>query len=447
MNDLRAKIDERLARPRSYRVLVRRCKTAEPDRVRAIVNESLADLGIRPRGRVLIKPNVVTANRKYIHDSFTDPKIVAEAIRWAREGGADEVTVGESSGFGVPSRLFLAEAGYFELARAGARVVDFNTEPTVTVPLRRAMHHQTMKVARSLAEADTMIWMPKLKYHIFCQVTCSLKLNIGILTHDERMLYHDDRVDEKVVDVLEMGYPDAIIVDAVTIGTGFESAPRPIPMGAILVADDPVAMDLVACRLLHHEPHQVVHLMQAMERGYGPRQIGDVRIEGDVEIDELRAATAGHESEYQDIQKLRTPIRFYSGVDPVRGRLCHGGCLGAVKGCLGTIDKRRPGSVAKAREGAIVTGVFKGDVDAGDGVAFLIGTCTRVEGTIRAKKIRRVGGCPIGAKQLMFTLPFYFKLPNPVFDLRDSILFVAYSIDKLVRRALGRFARKAAVTA
>ncbi len=94
-----------------------------------------------------------------------------------------------------------------------------------------------------------------------------------------------------------------------------------------------------------------------------------------------------------------------------------------------------------------MTGVFKGDVDAGDGVAFLIGTCTRVEGTIRAKKVRRVGGCPIGAKQLMFTLPFYFKLPNPVFDLRDSLLFVAYSIDKLIRRALRRFTRKAEVTA
>jgi len=54
--------------------------------------------------------------------------------------------------------------------------------------------------------------------------------------------------------------------------------------------------------------------------------------------------------------------------------------MGAVKGCLGTIDKRNPGAVARAREGAIVTGVYKGDVDAGSGVALLIGDCTRVEG-------------------------------------------------------------------
>lgn len=440
-SEVQAKIRERLARKRQYRVIVRRCEEAEPSRVRGIIDECLTDLGIQPRGRVFIKPNVVTANRKYIHHSYTEPRIVAEAIRWARAGGAASVTVGESGGFGVPSRLFLREAGYFELRRAGARVVDLNTESVVNVPLARAMHHKTMLVSRPLAEADTLLWMPKLKYHIFCQVTCSLKLNVGILTHAERMLYHDDRVDEKVADLLEMGYPDAVITDATTIGTGFESAPRPIPFGAILIADDPVAMDMVACRLLHFEPDDVVHLRLARSRGFGPARDVDVRVEGDISLDELRAKTAGHVSEYQDIQKVKTPIRFYSGVDPVRGRLCHGGCLGAVKGVLGTIDKRSPGSVANAREGAIVTGVFKGDVDAGSGTALLIGSCTRVEGTIRAHKIRRVSGCPVGAKQLMFSLPGTFRLPNPAWDVRDSVLFVAYAVDKFLRQALAHVRR------
>ncbi|MCZ7586853.1 MAG: DUF362 domain-containing protein [Deltaproteobacteria bacterium] len=431
---LRERMDARLARPRSGRVILRRCPEARPDAVRGIVEESFRDLGIAPRGRVFIKPNVVTANRRYIRHSYTDPKIVAEVIRHVKKNGADEVTVGESSGFGIPTRLFLREAGYLRLASAGAKIVDLNTEPYVTVPLARGMHHKEMRVSESLAEADTLIWMPKLKYHICCQVTCSIKLNIGILRHSERLLYHDDRLDEKIADLLEVGYPDAVVVDAVTVGSGYESAPRGLDLGALLVSDDPVAMDLVACRLLNFTPERVAHLMESRRRGYGPANVEDVRVEGDVTIEELAARTAGHESEYQDIQKVNTPIKFYTGTDPDRGRLCHGGCLAAVKGCLGTIDARRPGSVARAKGGAIVTGVVDGDVDAGDGVVLLVGSCTTVKGKITARKVRRVKGCTVGTKHLLTAVPYYFRMPSPLFDVRDAVLFLTFSIDKWIRR-------------
>jgi len=328
--------------------------------------------------------------------------------------------------------------GYFALKRDGAEVIDLNTEPTTQVPLARAMHHKIMLVARSLHDADFLLWMPKLKYHICCTVTCAIKLNIGILTHKERMLYHDDRLDEKIVDLLEAGYPDAVITDAVEIGIGYESAPYNVHLGAIMVADDPVAMDIVACQALGYQPSDSKHLMMAMERGYGPSDVAQVRVEGDITLDELRARTAGLKSEYQDIHKVKTPIRFYCGTDDTRGRFCHGGCLAAVKGCLGTIDKRRPGSVARAKPGAIVTGVYKGDVDAGNGVALLIGKCTRVEGKITARKIKRVGGCPIGTKQLLVAVPMSFGLPSPMLDVKDALKFIIYSLDKLFRRWLAR---------
>lgn len=428
------KAAQRLARPRRYRVLLRRCETPDPAIMRDILAESFADLGIRPQGKALIKPNVVSANRRYIHHSFTEPKLVAETIKLLQTSGAESVTVGESGGYGIPSRLFLREAGYHKLAALGARVVDLNTESTFEAPLHKGQHHRHMLVARSLHDADFLCWMPKLKYHICCTITCAIKLNIGILTHRERMLYHDDRLDEKIVDLLEIGYPDVVVTDAVEIGTGYESAPYPHHLGAIMIADDPVAMDIVACRALGYDPAECRHLMLAMERGYGPPSIDDVQIDGDISLDELQTRTQGVESEYQDIHKVNTPIRFYCGNAPGRDRFCHGGCLAAVKGCLGTIDKRRPGSVAKANVGAIVTGVYRGDVDAGDGVALLIGDCTRVEGKITARKIKKVRGCPIGTKQLFFALPFTFGLPSPLLDFRDALEFVWYSIDKFFRR-------------
>lgn len=428
------KMKNRLEKPRSYRVILRKCASTQSEDVAPVIKECLDDLGIEPLGNVLIKPNVVTANRNYIHDSYTDPNVVAQAVTYLKSQGRANVTIGESGGYGIPSRLFMKEAGYFDVEKQGARVVDFNTEPLTKIELTRAEHHKSMLVAKSLHDADFLLWMPKLKYHICCTITCSLKLNVGILTHKERMLFHDDRLDEKIVDLLEVGYPDVVVTDAVKIGIGYESAPYPVHLGVIAVSDDPVAMDIVACRMLGYDPTECKHLMLAMERGYGPKSIDSVKIEGDVSIDELLAVTRNLESEYQDIQKVKTPIRFYNGVDPDRGRFCHGGCLAAVKGCLGTIDKRRPGSVSKAKEGAIVTGVYKGDVDAGKGVALLIGTCTKVEGRITAGKVRRIKGCPIGTKQLLITLPFSFGLPSPMADVGDAIKFIYYAIDKFIRR-------------
>jgi len=435
---LREKIEERLGRKRQYQVILRRCDEPTPENARRLVAECFDALGIQPRGRAFIKPNVVSANRRYIHDSYTDPRLVGATIELLRARGATQVTVGESGGYGIPSRLFLWESGFLRLRETGARVIDLNTEPVVVAPLTRGLHHKSLRVARSLADADFLCWMPKLKYHICCTVTCALKLNVGILTHAERMIAHDDRLDEKIVDLLEVGYPDVVVADAVEVGHGYESAPHTVHLGAIMVADDPVALDAVACRVLGYRPQDSVHLMEAMKRGYGPPSLDEIRVEGDVTIDELAARVAGLESEYQDIHKVHTPIRFYCGNEPSRDRFCHGGCLAAVKGCLGTIDKRRPGSVAAARPGAIVTGVYKGDVDAGDGVALLIGDCTRVEGNIRARKVKKVGGCPIGTKQLFFALPGAFGLPSPMLDVRDALLFVYFALDKLLRRAVAR---------
>ncbi len=433
VSQLRERVEARLSRKRNYRVILRKCITPEAGRVEAIISECAKDLGVRPSGKVLLKPCVVTANRRYIRHSYTDPEISAAAIRFAQKNGATDITLGESGGYGIPSRFFFRESGYLKLKSLGVRVVDFSTEPTIHFPLQRAMHHTTLALARSLAEADTLIWLPKLKYHVCCTITCALKLNVGITTHKERMLFHDDRLDEKIVDLLEFGYPDLVVVDAIEVGHGYESAPWNLHLGVILAADDPVAADVVACQLLGYDPQECRHLMLALEHGYGPSDLCSIKVEGDISIEEIQQTTGGFESKFQDLQKLKTPILFICGVDPARYRTCHGGCQAAVKGCLGTVEKRRPGSLAKARFGAVITGTYNGDVDVGNGIAVLVGNCTRVIGSLKAGKIRRIKGCPLGTKHLLFWLPIYFGLPTPWLSLRDAFLFLYFSADKVIR--------------
>jgi uncharacterized protein (DUF362 family) len=401
-----------------------------------VVKEGFALLGRKPEGRVLIKPNVVFANKNYSQHAFTNPDLVGTVADQVRGyPGVDDLSIGESGGFAIPTRLNFKESGYYEMGRKyNVPITDFNEDKYVKVDLKRGKYHKTLLCPRLIHDADFKIWMPKLKYHICCEITNALKLNIGSLLHKERMLFHDDRLNDKIVDILEIGYPDLIVTDAVTIGHGFESCAKPFHLGLIMISNDPIASDIVAAQILGYKPHEVNHLRIASERGYGSIDPASVKVLGDIGIEELARRTAGIVSEFQDMQKLDTRIRFYEGIGPNTNQICYGGCMAAVKGSLGTIDARRPGSLKNAKEGAIVTGIFEGNVDAGKGVCLLIGDCTEVKGIIKAGRIKRVKGCPIGAVQLTSVLPFTFGMPSPLLDARDVPLVVINTIEKLVNK-------------
>jgi len=421
-------------------VLLRRVESYDPAAMNAVIREGIGLLDRKPRGKVLIKPNVVFANKNYSRHAFTHPGLVGLTADLVRSiPGVTDLTIGESGGFAIPTRLNFKESGYYEMGQQHqVPVIDFNEDKYVKVDLKKGKCHRTLLCPRLIHDADFKIWMPKLKYHICCEITNALKLNIGSLLHKERMLFHDDRLNDKIVDVLEIGYPDLVITDAVTIGHGFESCAKPFHLGLIMVSNDPVASDVAAAQILGYRPEQVHHLRIASERGYGPIDPASVKILGDIGIDELTRRTSGIESQFQDMQKLDTKIRFYEGIGPNTNQICYGGCMAAVKGSLGSIDARRPGSLKNAKEGAIVTGIYQGDVDAGSGTCLLIGDCTKVKGTIKAGRIKHVMGCPIGAVQLTSVLPFIFGMPSPLLDTRDVPLVIINTIQKFMHKVRNR---------
>jgi len=409
----------------------------------------MRDLGEKPFGKILIKPNVVMANSDYVHHSYTEPRVVEAMVNMLREGAAKpDITMGESGGIGMPTRLMFTDSGYRRLARRlKVPLRNFNTERTVKVMLSKAKWHKTMLVSKSLYEAEYKIWMPKLKYHIVCQITNALKLNIGILTHKERFLYHDDRLNEKIIDLLEIGYPNLIVTDAITIGHGFESSPYPFHLGVIMISNDPLATDMVAAQILNYQPEEVVHLVEARARGYGSLDFDDIEITGDADIEELARKTRAIESPYPahfSLHKVKTPIKFYEGINPRTGNLCYGGCICSIKGVLGTAEKKYPGTLANATKGAIVMGHYKGDVIHPNEPVALIGTCSGVEGRIEAGKIFRIKGCPPKVANLSVTLLHKFGIRSPAFELRNIAKVARHSVVEGFAKMLIPFTRKVA---
>ena len=412
------------------KVIIKKCDTYDKNEIQKIIKEGIEELGLKPQGKILIKPNIVTANKEYIHHSFTEPTMLEAMVDTLRQDyGQEKITIGESGGIGIPSRMFFAESGIRKMSNdIDIPLVDFNEEQAKEVTLERAKLHKTMEVAKSLYEADFKIWMPKLKYHIVTDLTNTLKLNIGILNHKERFLYHDDRLHQKIVDMLEIGYPDVIISDAITIGKGFESSPYPVHLGAILISNEPLACDMVAAKILGYDPEKVVHLVEAKERGYGSLDIDDVTVSGDITIAELAERVKDVESPFQDLSKLDSPLTFYEGTNKESGNICYGGCICSIKGTLGTAEKKYPGTLKKAKKAAIVMGWYEGDVIHPDDTVVLVGSCAGASGKLEAKKIIRVKGCPVKVKDLMIFLLYKLNIKSPAFDLRNLMLLIYYSI-------------------
>ncbi len=400
------------------RVILRICKNYRVDTIAGIIRESLNDLGIHINGNVFIKPNVVTANRQYIHHSYTHPSVVEAMSLVLKEKKVENIWIGESGGFGSPTRLFLKEAGYFDLAkRAGIDIFDLNERSFEKIRLKKSVCHEEILLSSYIRNADFKIWMPKLKYHVFASITHALKLNMGILHHKERMQFHDHRIHEKIVDLLEPGYPNLVVSDAIDITYGPEATPYPIRLGAVFIADHPLAADVVAADIMGYQPEDIQHLKIAAERGYGTLDINQIDITGDADIESLRAFPKGNPRLFQSLQDLETPIQFYSGHSPNTDNLCDGGCECSVKGCLGAIEQKSPGALAQAKKGAIVTGIYNGDVILPDDPVFLVGDCTKINGRLECKK-------PIPLKDVPYRQPTFFQ-KSPVSSACPTRLLVS----------------------
>lgn len=288
-----------------------------------------------------------------------------------------------------------------------------------------------------------MVYLPKLKCHCVSTMTGAVKLNIGICSDDERAIRHDFLLNHKIVDLLAVGSPDFIVMDAIDVGVGNEAVPTPRRLGLIIMGTNPMAVDLVGARLLGYNLADVPYLKHAVDRGYLPAGLDQVQISGDLhsiaDLDRAARRIMPYDDEYhrwQDIQKalerLKSPIRFYWGARRAgENAKCPTGCVMGAKMFFGFME-RYAGAEAfrKANPVVWVIGRIEQPIDAGGHLAFLVGSCS--EADIRnAKKIIRIDNCFTTAVDLALIVRGRLGIPAPIWDPRETLplayhFFVAF---------------------
>jgi len=322
------------------RVIIRHCDAYDADRIQAMVTEGLDELGLRPFGRTLVKPNLVSAGPQFRH-AHTRPELaegVLRALKAAGGGDMEELAVGERCGITIPTRYAFAQSGFDEmLARVGGvKRYLFDEVQQVEIPYR---HPDRLRdfvfTPEPIAKADFFVNMPKFKAHPWTTVTFSLKNYIGIQDDRHRLIDHDHRLDEKIADLQHIIQPQFIVIDAITAGEGRMLTPKPRELNLVIMGNNQVAFDSVCCHILGLDPLSVDHIRLAAERGFGPTDLDAIQVTGDVTIAEARARTEGFEVGLVRVEKYfeGTNISAYAGPppEPERTDYCWGGCPGAIE--------------------------------------------------------------------------------------------------------------------
>lgn len=455
--------------PARPKVILRSCREYDPEAIRQIIREGLEELGLRPFGRTLVKPNLVAAGPLF-PNAFTRPEFGEGVLRALRDVGGESMTelaAGERCGITVPSRVAFRESGWDEmLERIKVKKYHFEEQQQVEIPLSHPNRlRDYLFTPEPIARADFFVNCPKFKAHPWTTVTFSMKNYIGIQDDRHRLIDHDHKLNEKIADLQHIIQPQFIAIDGITAGEGRMLTPTPFDLGMIIMGNSQVAFDSVCCAIIGLDPMTVDHIRLAAEHGFGTTDLSKIEITGDVTLEQAQARAKGFKVGLIRVEKYfeGTHISAYAGPPPQseQGDYCWGGCPGAIEEAIEILRQFDKHTDEKMPRMHVVFGAYDGEIPAkpGEKVVF-IGDCASWQGELHGKQVTienvykdrstmdphavgtedifvklskagakvrgdviRMEGCPVSVAEQVLALAAIGKTNNPFLDPAQAATF------------------------
>lgn len=270
------------------RVALVACDTYDDGLVYQAIKSGLELIGgisrlVKPGEKILIKPNVlfgVNPDRCVC----THLSVFRAAGEILREAGAS-LTYGDSPGFGG-SRANMKMGGFKRVAdELGLAMADFRRSKAVTH--KEALLNKRFVIASGVLAAEGVVSLPKLKTHGLTRLTGAVKNQFGCIPGLSKSSYHARLPDPfdfgtMLVDLNTLIKPRLYIMDAVMAMEG--NGPRsgnPRKLGVLLLSQDPVALDAVACRIIDLNPAFVPTSEPGERSGLGTYHFENIEVVGD----------------------------------------------------------------------------------------------------------------------------------------------------------------------
>ncbi len=340
---------------------------------------------------VIIKPNMIAATKPE-EAEVTHPAMIEAVVRVFKETGAT-VQVGEQTGWhGDPEVTFKVTGMRDAAMRGGAdRVCNWDEEDYVDVSVPNPRCFSVVKIPRSLAEADVIINLPKMKTNLVQVVTLGIKSWIGAFHNSQRTFIHKNQLDNgwATVDLVKALGPrlKLNILDGIEgmEGSGPHAGLVTRP-GIVLASPDVVAFNAVTCSIMGFHPLEVPATQAAMKDGVGTGDLREINVLGKT-IEEVR---------HPFQRPVAQVVNRYTNVMEFVG--------GACPGCQWTLNNVPPYIDHNKRYAVVVGARAMIPQDLGDfDEVWLSGMCASSpshqlpgfeQKLKKAKKVQRLNYCP-----------------------------------------------------
>jgi uncharacterized protein (DUF362 family) len=258
------------------KVVVVECDSYEQEIVNSCLEEAIAMFGdikdiIGKSSRILLKPNLL-APAHPDQCVTTHPSVIGAAAHVLRTNGYQNLSYGDSpanANFTLAAHMCRVSKVAMKM---GLKAADFENGDDVEFPEGKVC--KKFHLARAVQESDCIISISKLKTHQLTGMTGAVKNQFGCISRGKssyhRLFKNRYEFCQMLVDLNLLVKPKLYVMDAVYSMEGNGPyAGTPINTNAILVSDDPIALDYVACRLINLRDKYVPFLSIGMERGLG----------------------------------------------------------------------------------------------------------------------------------------------------------------------------------
>lgn len=265
-------------------VVIRRCQSYDEDIVGLLAKDFEYLKEKVSNRKVFLKVNMVDFREG--KPLTTNPHIIAALIKIFSALGAANIAVGDGPALNRDTDYLLEVSGIGQCCKQeNVPFVDLNIDDIIKVenPLGfTGLDH--FLFPKTVAEADFIVSVPKLKTHRWARFTGSMKNLFGVIPGRRygwpKSLLHQKGVDFSIVDLVASVKPSFSVVDAVVAmeGEGPLSG-NAINSGLIVFGEDLAAVDSICARTMSIDPELVMY-MQLAEQVIGNTQLADIEVIG-----------------------------------------------------------------------------------------------------------------------------------------------------------------------
>jgi uncharacterized protein (DUF362 family) len=300
----------------------------------------IGDIHWPSRQDVLVKPNLVLAGRP---DAITHRDALIALLDSVRARYSGRLTIAEGCALDPTMQVFQS-LGYPTIANFyRAHLLDLNSDEITPVTVYhhsgRSLH---LRLARHVVESDCRISLTLPKTHDAVMVTLSIKnivmgslVNRRLATHPDRPLWRDrlgraiwghgdgwgsdkaamhqgyPMMNINLALVTQLVRPHLSVLDGhVAMEGAGPSDGTLVPWGIAIAGADPLAVDVLAARLMGFDPNEIGYLNYCAHLGLGCADLTHVEVLGNVEMEKVSLHLSPHPSHVKQ-QRWHHPHAFH----------------------------------------------------------------------------------------------------------------------------------------